>query len=159
MYLNEKDTLWQLLCDIAKDEGLFLYDLDKKSDHSIVVMVDKQGGVTSGECSALCKRLVVFFTAQSEKYGLSSEPAIEVCSPGINRTLRLPAQFKTALGSRLKIVLSEPISIGERIFSGALFGVLKDCKEQGIVIEHEGDSFLLELSFDKIKKARVDYIF
>lgn len=213
-YVERTNPLWQLLADVASDEGLILYDVERKGpvslrvtvakgrdagtvpadgvpadgvpadaaadaweapaaddqradragDREAVVAVDERSarGVTSGDCSRLCRRLMVVFRAEGRRYGVGEEPEIDVSSPGINRELRLPQHFAGAVGERVKIVFSEEALSGHR--SPVLFGTLRTFNPETadggeIVVEDEQSGELVSLSCHDVKRANVDYKF
>lgn len=156
-FVDQHDSLWQLLNDVASDEGLSLYDAERKGQLLRVTITRRDdltsgpqqvadvdgaqeiasdelnasaanGGVTSGDCSRLCRRLMVLFRAEGPKYGVGEEPEIDVSSPGINRELRLERHFVEAIGQRVKVVLTEEALCGRR--SPVLIGTLRSVAGQ-----------------------------
>ena len=75
---------------------------------------------------------------------------LEVSSPGIERTLRTPEQFRRYLGSEITVKTSEPVA-GARRHRGRLV----DVGAAGIDLEpDDGPSGRLQLRFDQIDRAR-----
>jgi ribosome maturation factor RimP len=104
--------------------------------------------VTSGDCSRLVRRLMAFFLAQGESFGMSKEPRIEVSSPGMNRTLRTPEHFNGAVGERI-LVQTEVAVTGNLIeFDGSKLKILDEKKQQPV-----------EFRLSEVKKARVEFAF
>lgn len=103
LYLERNDRLWQALVDIAADEGLQIYDIERLPRGGLRIFLEKGTGVTSGECTNYCRRLMAFFSVEGADYGVGTNPELEVSSPGINRRLRLPEHYQKAVGSRVKI--------------------------------------------------------
>ena len=54
-------------------------------------------------------------------------------TPGIERSLRTPAQFARAVGQQVKVKTTEPLE-GARVHTGALV----DSDDEGIVLEVDG---------------------
>ncbi len=163
-FLSKEDPLWKTLSEITEDEGLVLYDVERPLAGQLRVFIEKQKagesakeGVTSEDCSRLCRRLMIFFSVEGESLGLSSEPEIEVSSPGINRRLRTVEQFAGALGERVK-VKGESDQGGEGV-SHVVVGNLLQVDDGAIAIEEEQSKRAHLFMFKNIKEARVDFKF
>ena len=80
------------------------------------VTVDRDGGVDletiSGVSERLSRRLDL------EDFG-PPEYALEVSSPGLERTLRTPRHFERSVGQRVKVKTVEPVA-GSKTHEGAL---------------------------------------
>jgi ribosome maturation factor RimP len=153
-YLRSDQPLWAELASIAADEGLELYDAEQFGPSQLRVFVDKKGEhVSSGDCSRMVRRLMIIFQAQGPQFGLTLEPEIEVSSPGVNRQLRLPAQFGASIGARVKIV---PV---QREGLNMVTGVLRSALEQSVEVEDEATGKLVAFNFADIKRANVEYKF
>ena len=188
VFLDSASKLWQCISDIARDENLSVYDIELKSDHCLCVVISKpkapdgccsddacsddandskvtgivknttdKQGVSSDDCARLCRRLMIYFRAEGEQLELGDEPEIEVCSPGINRMLRLANHFVDAVGERIKVVRHKNV-IGD-MRGGLLEGLLKSVDDVGIKLLDEQDGDLIDLRFNDIKRAYVDYVF
>jgi len=183
-YLETKDELWQLLSDVVRDEGLRLYDVKVRSQYALEVYINRleagslqaenttaaesstngsgptapaQGGVTSDDCSRVCRRLVVMLVAVGQKFGLAAEPEVEVSSPGINRTLRLKEHYCDAIGERVKVTAysGETEMKNTETIVGELTGV---CGDQIVLLDEKtNEEFACALL--KVKSARVDFQF
>ena len=149
--INKHERIWQVLADIAEDEGLSVYDVDVANNGQLKIYIQSSGeqGVTSDDCSKLCKRLMVYFTAEGDDLGIGSEPDIEVSSPGINRQLRLPQHFSGAVGENVAIVLTDNTALG---------GVIKSVEETSFKLGLDGEE-LVDIELSRVKKARVDFQF
>lgn len=75
---------------------------------------------------------------------------LEVSSPGIDRPLRRPCDFKAHIGKRVEILLNKPVVDGRRKFAG----VLKVATEDGIVLQ-ESETISSSTNYINIKKAHV----
>ncbi len=175
-FIDCSDELWQCVESIAAEEGLGLYDLEIQAQAKLCVVVarltkefqesgqpakpsSKAGeGVTSDDCSRLCRRLMVYFHAEGQRFDLGDEPQIDVSSPGVNRRLRLPKHFCDAVGERIKIVLQNPLPEGVK--PGALVGKLLKANSEEIWFSgKELGNKELNVSYASVKKARVDFEF
>lgn len=207
-FVEPHELLWTEVVGIADAEGLSLYDLergggglrvfveankkaeDKSEDAAENITSDPdvacegQAGVTSGDCSRLCRRLMFFFSVEGARLGVGSEPSIEVSSPGINRRLRLPWHFRSALGKEVKVTgLAETSNTGVASGAAALTGVQTNTSLQtitGRLAELRGEDGLrgeddanqchsivlatekggtIVFPFASIQKARVEFTF
>ena len=80
------------------------------------VTVDREGGVDLDTISATAEQL----SRRLDLEGFEPGPyALEVTSPGIERPLRRPVDFRRRVGDRVKVRTTEPIA-GARNHAGAL---------------------------------------
>ena len=175
-YLDKNDRLWELLNSVSGDEGLRLYDAERLHAAAIRLsvarnsLVEEEGsasdsgerrvnvpGANSGECSRLCRRLMVLFQAEGPQFGLTHEPEIEVSSPGINRHLRLPEHFEQAIDERVKIVFFSPEN-GEHE-TRSVTGTLQQFDGKNVSVADEGNGDSVQIPLLSIKKAQVDFKF
>lgn len=162
--MEANDPLWGEIESIVNDEALVLYDLERRGPTALVVFVQRklsddsngssQAGVTSDDCSRVCKRLVHFFSAEGSRFGLSDDPAVEVSSPGVNRSLRLPEHFLEAVGETIRIVVEDNGSEKGGTFNGRL----ESFKDGELVIEGSLDS-PVSIPLARVKRAHVDFQF
>lgn len=165
MFCEQNDKLWTTLADIAADEGLELYDLERRGPGGLRVYISKQrgadtesrqGGVTSDDCSKLCRRLMTFFMVEGPNFGLNTEPEVEVSSPGVNRELRLADHYAGAVGERVKIIFRNE---NGAITPAPLIGKLKAMDQHGIHVLNEMNSEECTVPLNEIKRAQVDFLF
>jgi ribosome maturation factor RimP len=168
VFLESNDILWDALSSIAKDEGLEVYDIERIANGGIRVFVDlpldfsvsnsSKTGVTSDDCSRLCKRLMVFFSVEATKYGFGQDPEIEVSSPGINRHLRLKSHFVRAVGARVKLKIVEQ-GDSNQPKTRIIVGKLEEINESDLDLMDEETKQRLNLPFLSVREARVDFQF
>ena len=152
-YLDPSDKIWSFVVAIAVDEKLSLYDLIRPSQSALRIFVDKPkteegkkgSGVTSGDCSSLCKRLMHAFVVDGPELGLSAEPELEVSSPGLERELRLPEHFKAVIGEKIKLVAKD------RFISG----ILQDFSKEIMTIKQADNKAEERISFHDVKKGQL----
>lgn len=143
--------------------GAVLQDVTEFSDASQY----SEGGVTSGDCSLLCRKLRVFFEVHGEAFGLGSDLEIEVSSPGVNRHLRLLTHFQQAIGKRVKVVMfiDETGSCGsqqqhtEARMTKAVVGTLSKIEEDELTLFDEQSKQEVSILLPNIKKAQIDFLF
>lgn len=143
MFLSEK--IREDIIMIVESLGLKVYDIEY-SGSKITVYIDKDGGVSIGDCETVSKNIGVMLDALDP---IEHSYILEVSSPGMNRKLRKVEHFKYAVGKKCIVKTHKPVD-SSKIFRG----VLSSCDDNGIVINTDkGD---VHLEFDNIKKARID---
>uniref|UniRef100_A0A0A8KWQ0 Ribosome maturation factor RimP C-terminal domain-containing protein n=1 Tax=wastewater metagenome TaxID=527639 RepID=A0A0A8KWQ0_9ZZZZ len=178
IHVNRQDELWRTIDGIAETFGMTVYDLARRGSVGLVVVIarneshlldggDKpkfelgQGGVTSDDCSKVVRELMVYFQAEGERFGLPNEPEIEVCSPGVNRELRLPEHFIGAVGERVKVTASSHSPATGESMKATITGRLlaADDKRVQLIDENSKEKAIVEFLLNEVRKARVDFDF
>ena len=178
-YLNKNDRLWSTFESIALDEGLSLYDLEHITPRSFRVYIarkDAKESVSSGDCSRLCRRLMVYFQAEGDSLGVGSEPEIEVSSPGINRHLRLSEHFELAIGERVKFYpTAAPVDSASATsekerqeaevktisYDGSkpVVGIVEKCEGGALTVADELSHQIVTFKLHDVRKASVEFKF
>lgn len=114
------------------------------------VTVDQPGGIDL-EAIATATRLVS--RALDEADPLPGRYTLEVSSPGLERPLRTPEQFRRALGAEV-VVKTNPDGDGER----RVQGVLVAADDDGIAVRDEGSQTERRLRHEQIEKARTIFV-
>jgi ribosome maturation factor RimP len=108
------------------------------------VTVDREGGVDLDTISATSERV----SRRLDLEGFSSGPyALEVTSPGIERPLRRPTDFRRRVGDRVRIRTTDPID-GARAHAGTLISA----GEEAIVVATDRGE--LRVTYERITSAR-----
>lgn len=170
-FVEKNDPLWVTLQEIVVDEGLLLYDIERFGSGQVRVFVTKegsadpsgevatsdqaQGGVTSGDCSRVCRRLMVFLAAKGPDFGLTTEPELDVSSPGINRVLRLPEHFQGVIGERVKVISRPGVGDGGR----SVVGVVCSFDGTTVRLKEEGSGAEVAFPLAEVKRASVEFSF
>lgn len=92
-----------LATDAAADAGVALYDVELKptrAGQTLFVFIQKAGGVGVEDCRRVSRHLDESLDAEDL---ISSKYFLEVSSPGLERALRNPVHFLSALGETVKI--------------------------------------------------------
>ena len=141
------EALRSELSPLLEALDLSIYDVELGSG-LVRVAVTKSGGVTLDELAAA--------NAVTSAYLDEHEPferryTLEVTSPGVERTLRRPEQFSSAIGEELRIKTTDGAVEGRRAE-----GVLAAADGSGIVLTTP-EGLELRLSYDQIEKARTHF--
>lgn len=133
--------------------GLELVDLEFKREPGgqvLRVFIDRPGGVDLDTCSevseAIGRRL-------DEVDLIEAHYNLEVSSPGVDRPLTKPKDFKRFIGSKVSVRKIEPAADGRRRFTG----ILISADETGFEIKVDNQT--LSFKYDEVRKARLVFEF
>lgn len=107
---------------LLKGEGLELVDLEYRREGRRWVLrlfIDKEGGVTIGDCAAVSRDLGDILDA---KDAVPEAYVLEVSSPGLNRRVRKKEDFSRFAGRKVEVRLTVPQD-GRRKIVGDILGV------------------------------------
>ena len=131
------------IAKIVRSHGAEFYDTEtvNENDQTIYrVYITKEGGVDLDTCAEISNDLSPLLDVHPP---VSGNYFLEVSSPGIERTLRKPVHFRSAVGERVKL----KIAGGEKVR-----GVLEAADEKGITLKNrEGEQ---HYDYAEINKAR-----
>ncbi len=119
------DRVTSLVAPIVTDLGLDLYDIEYTGGLVRIVVDTQPGGPTgvSLENIALITRLVSREFDHSDP--IPGRYTLEVTSPGLERTLRLPRHFVREVGKTIAVRLSSALD-GQRRIQGDLVSASED---------------------------------
>lgn len=116
------------------------------------VFIDKPEGAQSGiqvdDCALVSSQLSRVFLVENVDYD-----RLEVSSPGMDRALVKPADYRRFAGAEIQLKLRIPQGT-QRNFSGLLVGLQNDSLESPVVVLHIAD-VRHEFSFENIDRARL----
>jgi ribosome maturation factor RimP len=144
------DQIEQLTTPALEQHQAELIDLQFVHEHGQWVLrffVDKQGGVTLGDCAVISEHIGRLLDASDI---IAQSYSLEVSSPGIDRPLRKTADFQKFIGERVDIMLYAPLN-GRRHFRGTLEAA---DAERVTVKDYEAKSYALPLA--DLAKAKLD---
>lgn len=117
-----------------------------RQHQTLRVYIDSSHGVTVDDCAEVSRQLSAILDVEDP---FSSSYTLEVSSPGLDRPLVTPADFRRFQGATIKVKLFSGIEGGRRNFTGRLL----DTTPEGIVVEVDNERF--QLPFDAIERARL----
>ncbi|MDY6950316.1 MAG: ribosome maturation factor RimP [Thermodesulfobacteriota bacterium] len=135
---------------LLKSEGFTLIDVEYRSEpkgRTLRLIVDREGGVTLGDCADISHQLGDLLDAKADFLGAYH---MEISSPGLDRPLTKPRHFVHFKGRPVAVKTSAPIG-GKRDFRGLLDGLF-----DGMVVV-QGDGEVYSIPWEAIVKARLDY--
>ncbi|MGO8870556.1 MAG: ribosome maturation factor RimP [Acidimicrobiales bacterium] len=144
------DELFATIQPVLAAAGLELVDVELRSG-VLLVTVDRPGGVDL-EALTDANRAVSAFLDELDP--IPGRYTLEVSSPGVERTLRTPAQFMRAVGELLT-VKTRPQVPGERRLRGELLAADADGLE--LAVEGAADGSM-RLAYSDIDRARTVFV-
>ena len=140
--------LERLVRPVVEGLGLELWGLEyrpQKNSALLRIFIDSESGVSLDDCSDVSEQLSALFDVEDP---IPVAYTLEVSSPGLDRVLFEPEQYRRFLGHRMKVRLKFPVE-GRRRATGELEAVESD----RIVVNVDGEPF--EVPFDAIDRARL----
>ena len=171
----ENTPMWGMIDEVAASEGVELFDIEFPRDggasgRSGVVRVyitksaaaipegseespERRSSVTFEDCVRVTKRLL---DIDEQNAFVPASCVLEVSSPGINRTLRLPVHFDGAVGERVRLKFRHAQG-SYQVVTGQLRAVTEGVLE--VEVEEKKQKETLSIPLAEVKEARVDFKF
>jgi ribosome maturation factor RimP len=171
----ENTPMWRMIAEVAASEGVELFDIEYPRDggasgRSGVVRVyitmsaaanpegseegpERRNSVTFEDCVRVTKRLL---DVDEQSAFVPASCVLEVSSPGINRTLRLPVHYRGAVGERVRLKFRNAQS-SYQVVTGQLRAVTNGVLE--VEVEEKKLKEMLSIPLAEVKEARVDFKF
>ena len=124
---------------VVEEHGCTLWDVEyvrEGSDYFLRLYIDKEGGVDITDCEAISRAVDPIL---DEKDPIAESYHFEVCSAGLERSLKRPGDFERFMGSPIMIKLYRPRN-GLKEIPGVLQGydngkVTAQCGKETITFE------------------------
>ena len=177
----ERSPMWSMIQEVAVSEGVELFDIEFPRDggasgRSGVVRVyitkpstsvadtseategseelpERRSGVTFEDCVRVTKKLL---DIDEQSAFVPASCVLEVSSPGVNRTLRLPSHFGGAVGERVRVKFRNAQG-AYQVVVGLLLSFAGEALEIEVDEKKVKEKLLVPLS--DMKEARVDFKF
>jgi ribosome maturation factor RimP len=114
---------------------------------TLAVVLDKPGGITSGDCQYMASRLSVMLDAMDP---IQSHYTLVVTSPGLNRPLTRDTDFQRFAGEN--VVLRWSVA-GQK--TRTLRGLLQSADDTHAVVDVDGE--LTRVPLDEVEAANILY--
>ena len=140
--------LRKLLEPGVKAMGFELVDVELAGSHhspTLRVYIDSTNGVVVDDCAKVSRQISALLDVEDP---LPGHYTLEVSSPGLDRPLVKPEDFKRFVGETIKVKMHEPI-LGRKNFSGRLVDVAAD----HVVVEVDKEHY--DLAFEGMDRARL----
>ena len=141
--MGTSERIAELVEPILHDRGHELYDVEM-TGATVRVLVDRQGGVALDDLETISREIS---GALDEADPLPDRFYLEVSSPGLERPLRRPEHFASAVGTRVKLK-THPNVEGDR----RVEGTLQLADDDGVTVET--DHGPRRLTYADIERAR-----
>ena len=148
----------ELAARLVASLGMELVELEYKREGRDMVLrlyIDKEGGVTLDDCSAVSRELSEILDVEDF---IREHFTLEVSSPGLNRPLKKPADFERYRGRLAKVRTFEPLADDagnkRKTFLGELLGFADGAVRMQL---KEGQTASIPL--EKVAKANLEFEF
>lgn len=133
----------------CKELGLDLVDVEFVKEgpfRYLRVIIDKEEGVSLDDCSAVSKLLNVKLDQIDP---IEENYFLEVTSPGVERELKKPEDFKRFAGKTVQLKLFTPFD-GQKLFKGVLIGL-----ENELISIAVSENTKIEVPKEKVSSIRL----
>ena len=131
---------------VIKSLGIELDRIELSTERGRLILrvfIDKEGGVTINDCELVSREIGSILEVEDP---IERAYDLEVSSPGIDRPLKRPEDFKRASGKKARVVTLEPIDkqtffVGDIIDAGDMEIVLLLPKDRRVTIPYKNISW------------------
>jgi len=135
---------------VAEPEGIEIVDVELKGGGGrklLRIYIDKPDGVSHADCEFISKNVGTILDVEDVVPGGSY--TLEISSPGLERPLKTPRDFRRFIGRRAKILLREPVA-DERRWEGTLAGF-----SDGLITLEPPSGKPVVFALEKVKRANL----
>ncbi len=150
-----KEKILELATGVAEDEGVEIVNVEILGSVKKILLriyIDKEGGVTIGDCERISRRLEALLDVEDF---IKTSYVLEVSSPGLDRPLLQKVDFEKNIGKLVRIITSEKID-NQTFFIGRIIDVGDTWVRLKIKSKEEKD---LYIPLNKISKAKLEIEF
>ena len=144
----EKQKIQGLVEEFIKGTGLFLVSVKVSNANRIIVLADKNEGITIDECAAIHRHIENGLDRENEDFEL------QVSSPGLDMPFGVIEQYFKNEGKKVEVVDNEGSKYTgrtQKCYPEGVFELETEIKIKGRTIELKDISF----NFEQIKSTRV----
>lgn len=145
-------TLRALAEPLLRGSGLELWDVEVARD-VVRFLVDRDGGVDLGALGEASRALSGLLD-EHEELVPSGQYQLEISSPGLERTLRTPDQYRRYVGTPVSVKTAQPVHGGRR-HRGVLAAVTGDGVD---LTPDDAPGEVRHLAFAEIERARTVFV-
>lgn len=143
-----QDALVELLAPTVNGLGYELLGVEREGSPGrtlVRLYIDSDAGIGADDCETVSRQVSDVFEVEA---AIGGEYTLEVSSPGLDRPLFTPEQYRAHIGAEVGLRLSTLVH-GRRRLSGVLVEVTKDSVTVGLGEDR------IEVLFDQIERARL----
>lgn len=115
------------------------------------VFIDKEGGVNIRDCELMSRELEALLDVEDL---IKSPFNLEVSSPGLDRPLRRPEDFRKHAGKLARVITREPVDIGGRGGQTFFVGRIREATDDRVLLLV--DEREIDIPYALISKARLE---
>ena len=137
---------------IVKQHGCELWDVEyvrEGSEYFLRLYLDKEGGVDINDCEAISRAVDPIL---DEKDPIQGSYHFEVCSAGLERTLKRPSDFERFMNSAITVKLYRP-----RNGLKEIPGILRGYDNGRVTVEAGKETITFEKSEVALVRLRVEF--
>ena len=137
---------------VVRSHGCELWDVEyvrEGSDYFLRLYLDKEGGVDINDCEAVSRAMDPIL---DEHDPIENSYHFEVCSAGLERTLKRPGDFERFMGSPITVRLYRPHNGLKEIP-----GILRGYDSGRVTVEAGKETITFEKSQVALVRLRVEF--
>ncbi len=137
---------------VVEAHGCELWDVEyvrEGSEYFLRLYIDKEGGVDISDCEAISRAVDPIL---DEKDPIPESYHFEVCSAGLERTLKRPSDFQRFMGSAVTVRLYRPRN-GLKEIPGVLLGYA----DGRVTVQAGKETIVFERSEVALVRLRVEF--
>ena len=146
------DLVASLAEPVGRSHGCELWDVEyvrEGSDYFLRLYLDKEGGVDINDCEAVSRAMDPIL---DEHDPIENSYHFEVCSAGLERTLKRPGDFERFMGSPITVRLYRPHNGLKEIP-----GILRGYDSGRVTVEAGKETITFEKSQVALVRLRVEF--
>lgn len=145
---NRLNEIEPLVVSMLENSGFSLIQLALRGhqhSHVLEIFIDSENDVSAETCAFLSRKIS---SELDRKSIIPGKYTLIVSSPGVDRPLKFPVQYKKNTGRKLQVTFRE----GD--FTKRVHGRLTNCTDTGIQLDTD-DNLLYSVPYDSIVEAKV----
>ncbi len=112
------------LSEYTADDDFFVVEVALRPGDELEIEVDRDGGLSSDECSAICRFVNGKLEAQGEDW------CVTVGSPGLTTPMRVPRQFLKNVGREVEVLQADGRKLRGRLLRAGEAGFAIETEEK-----------------------------
>lgn len=150
--MKTTDLVAKLAAPVVEAAGCTLWDVEyvrEGSERFLRIYIDKVGGVNITDCETVARAMDPIL---DEADPIAESYHFEVCSAGLERALKRPADFEQFMGSPILVKLYRP-----RNGLKEIPGVLRGYEDGKVTVEAGKETITFEKSEVALVRLRVEF--
>ncbi len=146
------DIVWEFSQPIVEAHGCSLWDVEfvrEGSERFLRLYIDKETGVDITDCEAISRAVDPIL---DEKDPIAESYHFEVCSAGLERSLKRPGDFERFMGSTITVKLYRPRNGLKEIPC-----ILRGYEDGKVTVEAGKETITFEKSEVALVRLRVEF--